>query len=117
MDTNWFLRGCQALDSVELKVSENPKCMIDVTASVCQSVPSLQELSNALREVWNHLLYPDFEASAIFRYREATVLRFVTAIETALFVTGQIKVSGVWYPKLADKYERDFHSLPSIGES
>ncbi|MCY0916352.1 hypothetical protein [Massilia antarctica] len=75
---------------------------------------TLFEIDDEIADVWyvlNGLHH--FQMSQLFRYREATVLRFVTTIFTGSAVSGSIYITGDKYLELAAKYEKEQHKLDS----
>ena len=109
IDTDAALNREKLLHSYELQLRDDPLSMINVTANLAKIVENLADVSRILRDVWSDLAYDHFEASAILRYRDATILRFITVIsDESFFVSGTIRVIGDQYPKLAANYEQDW---------
>lgn len=112
LDVDHFLEECQALQSVQVESSSDPRSLVVATAEVDPSVDSIQDLTFALKEVWAAIAYLHFEATSIQWFKEATVLRFVTVIsDDNYYVTGTIRVAGPHYPLLAQRFERDFGDM------
>lgn len=69
-------------------------------------------LEDELAEIWYVVNgWHHFQMSQMFRYREGTVLRFVTTIFTETAVTGSIYIIGAKYLNLAMDYEKNHHKL------
>jgi hypothetical protein len=112
IDADHFLGECDALASVEVERSSDIRSLLNASAILADHVSSLHDISQALFAVWQSLYYPHFHASAIHWYREATILRFLTVIsDDGYFVTGTVTVSGEQYPRLVEKFEREFGGL------
>ena len=121
LDADYALFECAAIADRRLRTTDDPRCLVIIEASVSETVADLQEVGRALRIVWARLAYQDFQACTSVRYREATVLRFVTYLARGnLFVTGCLVASGGPYARLVDRFERDFQkldgSLPRLSE-
>lgn len=96
---------------VEVNETQDPRSMVDVAVTVADSVPSIQRVHEALMSAWARLAYREYQAVGCTWYREAMVLRFVTASLGRLLVTGTIVARGGAYPKVVADFERDFSSL------
>ncbi|MGE0708062.1 MAG: hypothetical protein AB7T09_08645 [Planctomycetota bacterium] len=89
--------------------------MVEVHAEVAEDVDSLQELASGLKRLWGDVHYGYFEATSLIWAKEATLLRFVTVLDRdELFVTGTLRVSGMHYQPLVDRFEKGFGPLPSL---
>ena len=112
-DAERSLRATRVFSGVTVRRVGDPRCLLDIRAEVGRSAESLQAVSDALCSAWVSMAYEGFEASSCVWFREAMVLRFVTAMEGArLFVTGRVLVSGGPYLELVQRFEGAFGSLP-----
>lgn len=121
IDADHYVAESGVLVDVDVRTTRDAECLVDVRATVADHVQSLQEVSSALREAWTPLAYSDLQATSCIWYREATVLRFVTAMhDPGLFVTGRIIARGGPQPRLVERFLKDFGALhgplPSLPE-
>ncbi|MGB2718033.1 MAG: hypothetical protein WBC51_27850 [Vicinamibacterales bacterium] len=112
IDADHYVAEGGALVDVDVRTTDRPECLVEVRATVADHVQSLQDVASALREAWTSLAYSDLQATSCGWYREATVLRFVTAMQRpALFVTGRIVARGGPQERLVERFIRDFSAL------
>lgn len=84
--------------------SDDDVSMLNVSIALPASFGSIAQVSLALAEVLMVIAYDTFHAAAFAYYRDAAILRFVTAVPSqGLRVTGTILVHGTSYEKLAEK--------------
>ena len=99
-------------------LSNNLESSVNLILAPDDLFASLFEIDDEIADVWyvlNGLHH--FQMSQLFRYREATVLRFVTTIFTGSAVAGSIYITGDKYFEMAAKYEKEQHTLDSWGGS
>jgi hypothetical protein len=115
VDAEHYLGRTGTLQDIEIHQAGRPECLLEIRAAVAERTGTLQEVSTALREAWLALAYAEFEAASSVRYSDATVFRFVTAMDRGtggvLYVTGEIVVDRGPYPRLVDRFEREFGDL------
>jgi hypothetical protein len=95
-------------------LSPRVESTVNLVLSPESGFATLFEIDEELAESWyvlNGLHH--FQMAQFFRYREATVLRFVCSIFTGSAVTGSIFILGDHYSALAAKYEAEHNALPS----
>jgi hypothetical protein len=96
-------------ESVRVQRTDDPSCLLRINLVAFATTPTLQKISAALRQAWAKLVYFGFEASMIEQYRDATVMRFVTATENGgLCVTGEVIASSPAHEQLVLQYEEGF---------
>jgi hypothetical protein len=79
-----------------------------------ESFETIFHIDDEIADLWyvlNGLHH--FQMSQLFRYREASVLRFVATIFTGGATTGSMYITGKKYQELAVKYEKEQHELAS----
>jgi hypothetical protein len=104
----YFCRKREFWDAV-VKRTDDPACPIRANLLLRDEVSTVQEVSLALRDVCQSLMYSHFAACSVNWYREATCLRFVTVIDGNQFhVTGTALAHGPRYPELVAAFDRDF---------
>ena len=110
MDAFLYFSG-QELWHADVHRSDEPSCLIRANLLLTEKVATVQDIATALRDVWQSIMYADFGACSINWYREATCLRFVTAIADKFYVTGTALAHGPNYPDLVAAFDRDFSRL------
>ena len=100
-------------------ITNDPRRLIIVTASIAENVNVLPEVFHGLKKIWLAITYNYFEASSCECYKEAVILRFVTTMsDKQFFVTGAIVLQGEKYQKLIlehqQKLDQTYDLLPSI---
>ena len=109
IDAEYAFEETEAFDSVQIESTEDPARMLVIRLVAHKSVPTLQSIADALREAWLHLAYLGIQALAIEQYRDATVMRFVTATEDGgLCVTGEANATSPVYERLVTEFEQNF---------
>ena len=109
MDTSLYFIQSPAFADTKVERTNDPRCLIQASATLADNVSSVQDIWRALRGVWQSMMYKHFAACSIASYREATRLRFVTVIGGNHFhVTGVALVHGPKYPDLVTTHDRDF---------
>lgn len=96
---------------VDITTSSDKNSLIRARALISPAAHSVQQIGDALLSICNYIGFNHFTASSIKWYREATVLRFVTAASETLYVTGTVVASGPKYPRLVERYDQDFGNL------
>lgn len=99
--------------SAQVKLGPDPSRLIEATALITDEAKSLQDVKQALLDIWRATAYSFFQASSCIWYQEATVLRFVSIISPEeFFVSGVITAQAGPYARLAKEFEQKFHPLP-----
>jgi hypothetical protein len=110
MDADWALGELERVSDVNVMRSDDPLSIVN--ALVTFQVSSLPLISQGLARAWPHFAYPHFSALSIQAYREATVMRFITASSGGtLCVTGTVIATSPNYARLVADFNRDFASL------
>jgi hypothetical protein len=86
-----FLEMCELFDSVEVKITDDPRWILEASCVVMDDAASDDTVANTLERIWlDDLRYGAEEAHALESDREAVSLRFVTR-SGILCVTGRIR--------------------------
>jgi hypothetical protein len=114
-DLDWALEDGEEFESFEVHETSDPRELIRVQAVFKPGAVNIQALGQALDRVWSSVGYQFFRASSLTRYRDATVLRFVTVIGAeSFFVAGSLRVTASDYATLVSQFEKDFESLGAL---
>lgn len=115
VDADHALGNATEIAKFRVRVTSDSRCLLDIQASLNDSVASMAEVQRCLHRAWNYLSYKKFQASSCIWYRESMILRFVSALsDDASLVTGRIIVSGARYKVLAREHEESWQRrLPS----
>jgi hypothetical protein len=109
---HFFSQPEEVLRDADAKATGDPRSMVAVTVTLADPLTSLQQVNEALRAAWAEVAYRDYQALATMWYRDAMVLRFVTANpQSRLLVTGTVVASGGGYGHVAAGFERDFAAI------
>jgi hypothetical protein len=82
--------------------------VLEITATATDRFKTLQGISHALARAWQYVAYLDLQAASIVRYRQGTVMRFITASHRGLCVTGHVTITAPHYDQMVASFERDF---------
>lgn len=86
--------------------------MVSVFAEFADGIPSIQDLGLRIQRVSDAVMYPAFRCSSLRWYRDAAVVRFVTASkERHLCVTGTIVAVSKDYPELVKRFDATYSSM------
>jgi len=109
MDADHAFESTEMFDSVHVERTGDASRLVVIRLVVGKNVPTLQSVASALREAWSGLAYLGFQASAIERYRDATVMKFVTATDDGgLCVTGEVIAVSAAQERLVAEFEQNF---------
>lgn len=109
MDADHAFESTDTFDSVNVEATSDPSRLLLIRVVARETTSTLQEIANAMQTAWSQLVYLGFEASMINRYRDATVMRFVTASNDGhLCVTGEVVATSPNYEALVADYEANF---------
>jgi len=114
MEAEHYLSRNGTLEAIEIHQTERPECLLEIRAMVAEKTKTLQEISAALREAWSALASAEFESASTVWYSDATILRFVTAMnrgQGTFYVTGEVVVDRGPYARLVERFEREFGDL------
>jgi len=110
MDADWALGEIEGAKEVDVNGSDDPLSMVN--ALVTFEVSALHLIAQGLASAWPRFAYQDLAVVSIQRYREATVMRFITAAsEGKLCVTGTVVATSPNYAHLAAEFDHQFGSL------
>ena len=117
LDAEHAFENTGVFDSVGVECTNDPSRLLVVRLIATETTPTLQHIAIALREAWSGLYYLGFEASVMEQYRDAIVMRFVTANATgALCVTGEVIATSPVYERLVAVHEENFGFAARIME-
>jgi hypothetical protein len=112
MDCDAYLGAQDIFSMADVQRSEDPLSMVNAALVVKSSVPSLQDISRAIKAAWTEIAYREFQASSLRWCEEATVFRFVTGDPlVGLGVTGTFIATGDHYARLVDEFRAEFGKL------
>lgn len=117
IDAEHAFASTEIFDTIRIEETSDPSCLLRVHLTAAGDTQALQDISSALRKAWSQLVYLGFEANAIEQYRDAVVMRFVTATgDGKLCVTGEAIATSSNYEQLVEDYERKFAFAGRIKE-
>ncbi len=100
-DIEHAFESSDTFDQVSVKRIDDKNGMFQIRLTVSESVESIQNVNEALKEAWGFIQYQYFEASSIIIGRDRAALRFVTVIgRNQFYVTGLAWVQGTVYEGL-----------------
>jgi hypothetical protein len=109
IDADHALEGEATFENVQIARTDRRESLLEITATVPAGMTTLQDVANALRRAWEFMAYSELQATSVAWFREATVMRFVTASSRGqLCVTGRILVTAPHYDQLVSRFEQDF---------
>ena len=109
IDADHYLTEHMNFSNATVKTTQDPACLLTADVVITDDTSTLQEVYQALLDVWASIGYTNFQASSVFMCKDATILRFVTVISNDSFcVTGRFKAFGPKYPQLVAEFENDF---------
>jgi hypothetical protein len=118
IDADHYLTEHMNFSNATVKTTQNPACLLTADVVISDDTSTLQEVYQALLDVWASIGYTNFQASSVFMCKDATILRFVTVISSDAFcVTGRFKASGPKYSQLVAEFEKTFGSISGPLES
>lgn len=90
---------CDAQEWIKAAAFErtDPECLLELKATVAPSILSIYDLQSLQYKIWHDLAFPHFEASSITLYKEASVMRFITASGNKSCFTGRMIIGGDYY--------------------
>ena len=80
-----------------------PSCLLELKGIAAPSIKSIHDLRSLQYKAWNELAYPYFEASSVTLYKEASVMRFITATGNESCFTGRMVIGGEHYFHLVEQ--------------
>jgi hypothetical protein len=90
-DVHHFLEVCELFASVEVKITDDPHCVLEASCVVVDDAASDEIVASMLERIWlEYLRYPAEEAHALGSDREGVSLWFVTR-SGHLCMTGRIR--------------------------
>lgn len=106
IDADHAFESTGMFDSVRIERTGDPRRLVVISLVARAAVPTLQDISGALRDAWSGLAYLGFQAVGIERFQDATVMTFVTATEDGgLCVTGEATATSPRYGQLVRDFE------------
>lgn len=112
LDVDFAFDEVSGVTSVNCADSATSLSLVNVIVTFETGISSVQAIGDALSSGFRRLAYPSFQASSVAWYREATVLRFITAARDGnLCVTGTMIGVTEKYDRLVDAYDYSFGSM------
>jgi uncharacterized protein with HEPN domain len=105
-DAGHYFCHAEGLSKAAAFKREQPDCLLELKGIVSPSVSTLIDLRTLQQRVWQNLAFSTFEASSVTFYREASVLRFITAHNKSSCLTGRMVIGGNHYYELVRRSEQ-----------
>ncbi|MBS1989566.1 MAG: hypothetical protein JSS83_03555 [Cyanobacteria bacterium SZAS LIN-3] len=78
-------------------------CLLELKGIAPSNIASIHDLLTLQFATWHEIAYAHFEASSVTLYKEASVLRFITAPDNKSCFTGRIVIGGEHYFRVVGK--------------